>query len=249
LHYLGSMTDHSKKYFLNYLSGYWNDLISLWYPNLCASCNRNLVGNEQIICTHCKAALPLTSFHKIPGNAVEKVFWGKINFERASALLYFNKKGITQQLIHKLKYKGRTDIGEWLGRLIGHDLIDTYPFCDANYIVPVPLHHSKLRSRGYNQTDLLCNGMAEVLQIPIERRLLRRVRKNETQTHKSRLERWRNVDELFECHANGITENPRFLLVDDVITTGATLEACALALYDSFPGARINFVCGAFAHY
>lgn len=227
----------------------WNDLLSLWYPNICAGCRRTLLGSEQVICTFCKNALPHTGFHKLPGNLMEKQFWGKINFERATAFLFFHKQGITQQLIHQLKYKARTDIGEWLGRQLGQELLDTFPFSQADYIIPVPLHHSKERLRGYNQSDFIALGMSQVLKIPVDKKSLLRLRMNETQTRKSRLERWKNVDELFECvHAENLS-GKRILLVDDVITTGSTMEACAQAVYDVCPNVNINFVSAAMAHH
>jgi ComF family protein len=243
------MINASKKRSTSSIVNLWNDLLSLWYPNVCVGCSRNLLGSEQILCTYCKKALPYTGFCMLPGNLMEKQFWGKINFERATAFLFFHKQGVTQQLIHKLKYKGRTDVGEWLGRQMGLELLNIYPFNKANYIIPVPLHHSKERLRGYNQSDYIASGMSQTMNVPVEKKLLFRLRMNETQTRKSRLERWKNVDELFECMQPEKLNGKRILLVDDVITTGSTMEACAQALYDSCSDIKISFVSAAIAHH
>lgn len=228
---------------------WWSDFISLWYPNVCAACQSNLIRGEYTLCTLCKFNLPRTGFHHMPGNMVEKLFWGKINFERATSFLFFHKFGVTQQLIHLLKYKNRTDIGTWLGREMGNELKHTYPFNKADLIIPVPLHHAKQRKRGYNQSDFIAEGLSEVLKIEVDKLSLLRLRMNESQTRKSRMERWKNVDELFDCTRPEYIKGKRILLVDDVLTTGATLEACALALYEACPDIKINFITAALAHH
>lgn len=246
MQYFGSMAHDIKS---KNKSSWWNDFLSLWYPNVCAACKGNLVSGEATLCTLCNLNLPRTGFHKLPGNMTEKLFWGKIDFERATSFLFFHKLGITQQLIHLLKYKNRTDIGEWLGREMGKELKEAYPFNRADMIIPVPLHHAKQRKRGYNQSDFIADGLSEVLNIPVDKTALVRLRMNETQTRKSRLERWKNVDELFECIKPKALQGKRILLVDDVLTTGATLEACAQSIYEDCGAVNINFVTAAVAHH
>lgn len=243
------MKPHFKTSWVRKQNSWWSDFISLWYPNACAVCKRNLVSGELTICTICKINLPRTGFHLSPGNPVEKQFWGKINFERATAFLFFHKQGATQHIIHLLKYKGRTDIGEWLGREIGKELNDSFPFNKADVIIPVPLHPDKQCLRGYNQSECLATGLSTMLKVPTDNTALARVRMNETQTHKSRIERWTNVSELFECVKPHVLSGKRILLIDDVLTTGSTMEACAQAIYKHSQNVKINFIAAAMAHH
>jgi len=204
-----------------------DDLLSLFYPKLCQSCGKSLFYKEEIICLQCKLHLPETGFHLEKDNALEQFFWGRVPFERASAFLYFVKKGNVQHLIHRLKYKGKEEIGIYLGKLYGKKLIQSEDFRSIDFIVPVPLHLSKLKLRGYNQSELFANGLSESMNVPVNTTILIRQKASETQTRKSRFKRWENVKEIFTIENGEVFENKHLLLVDDVITTGATLESCA----------------------
>jgi len=207
-----------------------NDLVGLLFPNLCNGCGLSLYATEKVICTHCLYDLPYTDFHRYADNRVAKQLWGRLPFEAAMAMLYFKKNTKIQNLIHNLKYKGKTEVGYKLGNLMGDKLAGSELYKGIDYIVPVPLHPKKERARGYNQSNCIADGVAEVLGIPVHKNLLVRKKITETQTRKSRFIRYENMLAVFEVNEPGQVVNKHVLLIDDVITTGATLEACGTAL-------------------
>lgn len=202
-----------------------NDFVNLFYPNVCACCGKNLLHNEYLICNHCLYKLPKTNYHQERNNPLEQIFWGKVKIESAAAFFFYNKGSKYQRLIHQMKYNGLKDLGYELGKMYGSDLISSV-FSSVDVIVPVPLHPKKERRRGYNQSDWIAEGIAKTMRKPIERHNLCRVKANETQTRKSRIERWENVQDIFIVKNVNFFTNKHVLLIDDVITTGATLEAC-----------------------
>ncbi|MDP1726114.1 MAG: phosphoribosyltransferase family protein [Bacteroidota bacterium] len=208
----------------------FQSLLHLFYPNLCVTCNKSLVGAEKHICLGCRLKLPETNFHLEIENKVEKTFWGRIPVERAFAFLYFNKAGLTQQLLHQLKYKGNEELADFLGVIYGERLLKTVENHKIDAIVAVPLHSSKQRKRGYNQSLAFANGLAKTLKLENYSNVIVRKKATETQTKKTRLERWQNVNSIFEVLEPERLKNKHLLLVDDVITTGATLESCAKAI-------------------
>lgn len=171
--------------------------------------------------------LPKTNFHQYPNNRLSKTFWGRVELQNASSFLFFKKGGAVQNLMHALKYKGIKEIGELLGNLYSMDLLNFNGFDVPDAIVPVPLHPDKLKKRGYNQSEWFGKGLAEGLKIPIITNALVRNIQTESQTKKNRWSRWQNVEKVFELINPEIIENKHILLVDDVVTTGATLEACS----------------------
>lgn len=203
-----------------------HDFWGLFYPRICPACDNPLVRNEDFLCTSCLLDLPRTNFHKDPENEVAQMFWGRVNLENASAFLYFQKKNKVQHLLHKLKYKGDKEIGRFLGRLAGNELKET-PFEQIDMVIPLPLHPKKQKIRGYNQSEMIALGIGEALGKKIEKSVLIRKFANTTQTRKHRYERWLNVEEVFEVVNREKIANKHILLVDDVVTTGATLEASA----------------------
>lgn len=205
-------------------------LLHLFYPHYCLGCGTDVIDTHQSICLQCTASLPYTRFHLYRDNPVEKIFWGRLPVEAACSILYFTKNSILQQLLHQLKYKGQQELGLVLGRKMGEQLHQTQRFLHADTLVPLPLFRKREKKRGYNQALLLCEGMGEILQIPVVAGAMQRVSATETQTHKSRVQRWLNMDGRFECTAPEQVKGKHILLVDDVITTGATLEACGQAL-------------------
>ena len=216
-----------------------DDFISLLFPKICAACGNSLWKQEETVCLSCEFHLPRTNFHLALENPVSQLFWGRVNLESAAAFLYFNKGNKVQRLIHQLKYKGRKDIGIYLGRQYGQHLKFSPFFQTVQLIVPVPLHPKKLLQRGYNQSEQFAIGLGETMRIPVDPYAICRKKETETQTKKSRFRRWQNVAEVFDVTNPATMEMKHVLLVDDVITTGATLESCIHAL-SSIPGIRIS---------
>jgi len=209
---------------------YATDLGALFFPKYCSSCNRNLMHFEKAVCMHCLTHLPRLQMHDERDNAVEKLFWGRIDVEAATAFLSMPRNGISHRLIHRLKYHGDQEVGERLGALFAHELLESERMKGIDVIVPVPLHPKKLHVRGYNQCDCIARGMAETLGADISLNNLTRTHFSASQTRRGRISRWSNVKDIFWVREPEKFENKRILLVDDVITTGATIEACATAL-------------------
>ena len=203
------------------------DLFYLFYPKLCVVCDLKLIENENIICTKCRHDLPLIKFKDYSDNKITQTFYGSVLIEKAFALLYYRKKGITLKLIHDLKYKGNEDIGLLFGNWLGEILKENNEFKDVDYIIPVPLHPKKLRERGYNQVTKFGKTLSLHLNKPLIENKLTRISASKTQTFKARFERFNNLDTKFLLNDETYFNNKHILLIDDVITTGATLEACA----------------------
>jgi len=209
-----------------------DSLLHLWFPHICAGCGTDLLNEKSSICIHCLSVLPETNFHLHPENPVEKIFWGRLPLFSAMAGYYFTKESLMQQLIHQFKYKGDKLVGLQLGRLLGKYLMQSGRF-NADALVPLPLFPAKERKRGYNQATVLCEGMAEIMQLPVLDKAVTRPQQATTQTKKGRLERWNNVEGKFLLADKSVLNEKHVILVDDVITTGATMEACGSALLSS----------------
>lgn len=205
-------------------------LLHLVFPHLCAGCGSDLLNREHQLCLDCYSSLPVTSFHLHSDNLVERMFWGRLPFMVATAQYYFTKESMMQSLVHQFKYRGHKDLCFYLGMLMGQQLVQSARFHDIDALVPLPLYPSRERKRGYNQAKVLCEGIASVLQLPVLHDILVRNHHTDTQTHKSRLERWENMAGCFTLTNEEAIEGKHILLVDDVITTGATIEACGLEL-------------------
>jgi ComF family protein len=200
--------------------------IHMFYPHTCHGCGSDLLSSKELLCGKCIFNLPNTFFADSENNPVEKIFTGRLITKAAYSHLYFNKGTLVQQLIHQLKYKGNKEIGIYLGRLMGNALLNNKRFGKMDCLVPLPLFAAKEHKRGYNQAAILCNGMAEVLNIPVSTGNVVRRRFTQTQTRKQRTERWENVADSFVINDPAALEGKHLLLVDDVVTTGATLDAC-----------------------
>jgi len=228
------------------LAGIIEDFISLLYPRVCAACGNSLFKHEEIICTYCLYHLPKTNYHLMNESPLDKVFWGRAQLANTAALYNFHKKGKVQHLIHQLKYKGRMDVGIYLGKLLGAELNKTESFNDVVKVIPVPLHPGKQRKRGYNQSEQIAIGLANALNIEMDATSFIRTVDTATQTRKSRFARWENVKEIFKVTDAEQLKNRHLLLIDDVITTGATLESAAHILL-SIEGVRLSVACIGFA--
>ena len=216
-----------------------DDLLSLVYPRHCLGCGDSLVRGEDIICLTCRYHLPETNFHKDPENTVFRIFWGRANVEHATSLFFFAKGTRIQHLMHQLKYRDRPEVGVLLGRYYGHQLKDCPLYNTVECIVPVPLHPRKEHKRGYNQSAKFAHGLAETMNIPCYPRAMVRNLDTSTQTKKNRIERVDNVERVFDIPNPTKLAGKHVLLVDDVVTTGATLEACANLLLE-VPGTRVS---------
>ncbi len=223
-----------------------NDFISLAFPHICVSCGKSLYKKEHTICAYCAYHLPKTNFHLNIDNPIAKIFWGRVAIYSASAFYGFNKGGKVQHLIHQLKYKGQKNIGNSVGKLYGFELKQCVNFNTVNMVVPVPLHPKKLKKRGYNQSDGFAEGLAESMNVEANLQVLYRAVESETQTKKSRFNRWQNVETIFQLRDTKPLEGKHILLVDDVITTGATLEACAHTLLQA-PNVKVSIATIAYA--
>lgn len=228
------------------LKNYLADFLSLLFPQLCPACGNELVAHEKVICTDCQYNLPQTNFHLVNDNIVARQFWGKINLEGAYSLYYFTKGGKVQNLMHHFKYKDMPQIGNALGKIAGLQLATNATFAAVDYIVPVPLHKSRLKERGYNQSACFAEGLAEKLKARVEEDNLIRVRATQTQTHRSRFERFENMQEVFAVKDKQKLKGKHVLLVDDIVTTGSTLEACALPLLE-IEGLKLSIATIAYA--
>jgi len=224
-----------------------NNLINLFFPKVCLGCKGFLLSEENVICSSCRHEIPLTQHFLNLENEAFMKFYGKIPVEHVSALFYFHKKGIVQEIIHELKYRGHQEVGTVFGEWISEELILLPISNNFDAVIPVPLHKKRLKERGYNQVTNFGIAIANKFQIPCNESLLHRNVYSKTQSKKDLLGRISVIDSLFDVTFNENDHNKHFLLIDDVLTTGATLEACGRALL-KIPGAKISIVCMAMSH-
>lgn len=206
-------------------------IFHLLFPHNCIGCGSDTLSDDCFLCLECIVDLPHTHFANHRNNPVEKIFWGRVHVLAGMAELYFAKSSVVQNLIHEFKYRGNKELGNYLGNLIGKSLLESNRFQSIDAIIPLPLFEKKEKLRGFNQSEILCKGIAEITGIPvITKNVIRKVH-TETQTKKHRTERWENVHQTFHVVNPENLAGKHVLLVDDVITTGATLEACAAEIF------------------
>ncbi len=210
------------------------------------ACGNVLFHQEKVICTKCLYNLPKTNFWNYKDNPVSEIFWGRVELYSAASFLFFNKGSRVQRMMHNLKYRGKKEVGLFLGELMGRELMKSELFNTAKVIIPVPIHPKKKLKRGYNQSDLIAEGMAKSMKIEVQKDNLVKTVNTESQTKKSRYERWLNVSEAFQIKNPELLKSKHIILVDDVITTGATIEACANVL-KNVEGTKVSVISLAYA--
>ena len=220
----------------------FSDLINLFFPKSCAGCDSLLMREECVLCTKCRHEIPLTNHHNIERNEVIQKFYGRIPLEFGAAFFYFQKKGIVQEMIHKLKYKGHEEISSVIGNWYSEELKHTKEIKNIDIVIPVPLHKKRMKERGYNQVEGFGKALAKNLNIPYNEQILQRILHTKTQTKKNLLGRIDVVDKVFDVTFSEIHHGKHFLLIDDVITSGSTLESCSRALL-KIPNIKISILC------
>lgn len=221
------------------------DLVDIIFPKVCIGCENPLFHSENHLCSNCILGLPIAKWQNTPENPVFQVFNGKLPFENATSYMLFSKKSFVQKVLHQIKYGGQPDLGVYLGRFMGQKL-ETYPWMkDVDVIVPVPLHPKKMELRGFNQAEMLARGVSSICKKRVVSQALKRTRFTQSQTLKSRIERILNLSDAF--HSGKFKKRRHILLLDDVITTGSTLEACATAILERNPHCRVSLASLAFA--
>jgi ComF family protein len=225
----------------------FQNLVNLFFPKVCFGCKSHLLQNETPICTKCRHEMPLTNFHLNPKNEAFLKFYGRVSVEFAVAFLYFQKKGIVQELLHNLKYRGHQEIGTLLGNWYAEDLKTIEILQDIDEILPVPLHEKRLKQRGYNQVTTFGETLSEKLGKPYNSTIIKRNIYSDTQVFKTLLGRNELQQNIFGVAFSEKEHNKHFLIIDDILTTGATLEACTREVL-KIPGAKVSIVCMAISH-
>ncbi len=227
---------------------YLNAFTELFFPRICYVCGAHLFSSEQEVCRRCLRKLPRTGFELVDDNPVSQIFWGRVKLEKATSLYYYRKGEILQQLVHRLKYKGNYQMGQVLGVQMGNVLTQAGFMVDIDMIIPVPLHEKRLRQRGYNQSDHIAIGLSKASGIEVVKNRLVRTVHTESQTHKGRFERWESVDNIFSVVNPELLNGKHILIIDDVVTTGATMEACVQPLLQNGI-AKVSIATVGYANY
>ncbi len=215
---------------LNILRGGWTSLLDLFYPPLCMQCQALLNNNEHFLCTDCLKDLPRTEMAQHRGNRVEQLFWDIPKLQKGAAFCFYRHDEPFRKLIHRIKYSNKPLLGEYLGEIMAREFMQYHFFDTIDFVVPVPLHPKRQRKRGYNQAEYIAKGISNITAIPLDTTHLQRVINNPTQTKKSSSERTRNTQGIFSVQMAANWRGKHILLVDDIITTGATLHACMHAI-------------------
>lgn len=217
----------------------------LIFPHTCAVCGTNQLEDSDGLCIACLWNIPTTNFVNIAGNEVEKIFWGRLPLVHASAASYFTTKSAVQKMLHQLKYNHRRDVGSQLGKWMGAQLATVDWKKEIDCILPMPIHPTRKATRGYNQAALLCEGIHQQTGIPFQANLLERNKSTRSLTTQHRAERWTSMQEVFSIKDSSLLTNKHILLVDDVVTTGATIEAMGEKILECV-GTRLSIYCFAY---
>lgn len=224
---------------------YFNSFLELFYPESCVFCQRPLLVSGTVLCHVCLSDLPFCRFSEFESNRAEVLFHGRADIQAVASLLYFRKKSVTQHLMHDLKYRGREDIGRLLGRMLADEMRSSGRFDTLDLVLPVPLHPAKKRKRGYNQVAEFGRCLSNTLDLPYCEDVLKRGRNGRSQTSKGRADRIRSLENVFYVGSSNELENKHILIVDDIITSGSTLETCSRLVLD-VPGTRVSLASMAY---
>ncbi len=216
-----------------------HSVLHLFYPHVCTGCGSDVISQDQQLCLRCLHELPVTNFFGTTGNSVERIFYGRLAIQQAAAGYFFTKESLLQHLLIQLKYRGNKEIGFYMGCLLGQLILQHKAFIDVDALIPLPLNPIKERKRGYNQATALCLGISSIVNLPVLDSAVVRKVYTETQTHMGRINRWENMDGVFAIMDKAGIEGKHLLLVDDVVTTGATLEACGSEILQ-VPNTRLS---------
>ena len=227
------------------VKNYIDDFLHLFFPHICIGCNTDILNDTDVLCAKCLSNLPETGFLSVLQNPVEKIFYGRLPVQQAGSAFYFNKDSLIQSIITQLKYRNNQEAGIFLGKLLGQQLANSKRFDDVDLIIPLPLNDRKLFKRGYNQTSAIVNGLTSVWHKPVIEDAVERISFTETQTNKDRIARWQTMEGVFSVTQPTLLKNKHVLLIDDVVTTGATLEACGTAIL-KIPGVQLSIATVAY---
>jgi len=227
------------------LSLYLQHFLHLFFPHTCEGCGTDILDDKSVLCAACFTNLPVTGFMGLEGNTVEKIFYGRVKIAAAGSAFYFNKNSTMQHLIADLKYHRNKEAGFYLGKLLGNELAKTNRFNTVDAIIPLPLNPRKEKKRGYNQAAVIAEGIQSVWPKPILNNKVIRKIFTDTQTHKNRVSRWQSMQGVFAAEQIEKLQHKHLLLVDDIVTTGATLEACATAILQ-VPGTTVSIATVAY---
>jgi len=216
-------------------------LLNFFYPRTCIACGNTLLPFEKLFCLHCLYNLPETRYHEFEQSPISQLFWGRVPVENVGAFLFYKKGDKVQKILHHLKYYGVKEVGAFLGNIYGNQLVEHEKWRKIDVIIPIPLHKKKEKKRGYNQSAWIAKGLSAGMKIPYDTNLLLRPEFTETQTKKSRFHRWENVKDVFQVNNPNTLIHKHILICDDVLTTGATLEAAVQKL-TVIPNIKISVV-------
>ena len=226
----------------NFIKNITDSISHLLFPHNCIGCNTDIINDNALLCAKCAYQMPSTKYFSAPDNPVDKIFFGRVKVENAAAGFYYTKESLVQHLMVQLKYKGNKEVGFYLGCLIGYEIQKTTRFNDVEALIPLPLNAKRQFKRGYNQAMEICKGIESVWQKPIINDAVIRTVNNSTQTHENRINRWLNVDGIFMVTNPAAIAGKHILLVDDVVTTGATLESCGSVILKA-PNTKLSIAC------
>ncbi len=218
-----------------------NSLIDLFFPKICYACGDSIESSVKEVCVNCRHQLPRVHVHLYKENPIDKIFWGRIKLEKSTAFIRFQKGGKIQNVLHALKYKGIKSVGITLGEMAALEIQESGFFEDIDLMVPIPIHHIKRKKRGYNQSELIANGISNITEMEVNSVVLKKVLNTQSQTRKKRIERWENVNSTFRISDKESLKNKHILMIDDVVTTGATIEAVANEL-NKLPGVKLSLL-------
>jgi competence protein ComFC len=219
------------------------DLLHVIYPNFCLICDFEMKHSPSAICPVCESELQYTHYEDYSSSSpLDELFWGRIHLEATYALLYFTEQNATRKILHQLKYKNRADLAQHMGEEIGRRILQMEVFNSVDALVPVPLHHKKEFIRGYNQAEELAKGIHSVTKFPLQTDILKRIVFTESQTKKGKLSRWENMQQKFSYESSPKHEFKHLAIIDDVVTTGSTIETCSRIIHEAYPNAKISII-------